>query len=471
MNVWKSVLFIFCVLGGLALICVTFPKEGLKIGGVLLEWPSLSEALSPAAAGDSSVPAVTVDVRTDSVRSARREEFDEFCHTSGARIYLPGNDTTYLDPLFAALDNAGKELVRIVHYGDSQLEGDRMTCVLREMLQAKFGGGGVGMVPAVQPIGTYTLSQSVSPALSRYCVYGSPDFRANHWRYGPMAAMSRVDGNASFSFRSRNEEKYPHCREFQRVSVAMRGSGSLSVRAADSTYQLSCKIEADSALRIFSVTMPRRTSSATLSVSGHMDIYGIMLDGKTGVAMDNVPMRGCSGTIFTSIDKQSIAPFFKQQNVGLVILQYGGNSVPYLKSGKSISTYMTQIRRQIALFRQMAPKARILFIGPSDMATSVGGRMQSYPHLGEVVDSLRLAANAEGAAYWDMRGAMGGDGSMVQWVKARPALAGSDYIHFTPLGAEKISQILYDTFLLYYKFYRFRLGLEDKIEEIERLKE
>ena len=45
---------------------------------------------------------------------------------------------------------------------------------------------------------------------------------------------------------------------------------------------------------------------------------------------------------------------------------------------------------------------------------------------------------------------------MVEWVKARPQLAGSDYIHFTPLGAEKMSQILYDTFRLYYRYYKFR---------------
>ena len=167
-------------------------------------------------------------------------------------------------------------------------------------------------------------------------------------------------------------------------------------------------------------------------------------------------MRGCSGIMFTSIDRKSFAPFFKQQNIGLIILQYGGNSVPYLKGPQSISTYTDQVRKQIALFRTVAPKARILFIGPSDMATSIGGRMQTYPHLSEVIDSLRTAVNGEGAAYWDMQGAMGGNGSMVQWVKARPALAGTDYIHFTPRGAEQISQILYDTFLLYYKFYCFR---------------
>ena len=456
MNVWKTVLFIFCVLCGLALICVGLPKDGIKIGNTTLEWPSLKEALTPAATESTADVDEALQARINALREAKQKEFDEFCSENPARIYLPNNDTTYLDAFFEALDNANKKPVRILHYGDSQLECDRMTADLREHFQSKFGGGGVGMVPAVQPIATYTLGQSVSPALRHYCAYGSPEFRAGHWRYGPMASMSRVDGGASFSFTAHGGEKFPHCQEFQKVSVAIKGSGSLRVRAADSTYQLTSKIEADSALRIFTTTLKRPTNRATLTVSGNMDIYGIMLDGKNGVAMDNIPMRGCSGIMFTSIDRKSFAPFFKQQNVGLIILQYGGNSVPYLKGAQSISTYADQVRKQIALFRKVAPKARILFIGPSDMATSIGGRMQTYPHLDEVIDSLRTAVNEQGAAYWDMQGAMGGNGSMVQWVKARPALAGTDYIHFTPRGAEQISQILYDTFLLYYKFYRFR---------------
>ena len=56
---------------------------------------------------------------------------------------------------------------------------------------------------------------------------------------------------------------------------------------------------------------------------------------------------------------------------------------------------------------------------------------------------------------------MGGWGSIINWVKARPQLAGPDYIHFTPLGAKKIAQLLYDTLHLYYHFYLFRTGQEE----------
>ena len=102
------------------------------------------------------------------------------------------------------------------------------------------------------------------------------------------------------------------------------------------------------------------------------------------------------------------------------------------------------------------PDAAILFIGPSDMSTSVNGRMQTYPHLPMMVDSLKAAALNSGAAYWDLYQAMGGKDSMVKWVKARPQLAGTDYVHFTPRGAEAMGKMFFESLMLYYDYYRLR---------------
>lgn len=459
MNVWKTVLFIFSILLALAIICIVFPKNGLTIGDTVLNFPSLTEAITPAEQPSTEHKESVdkeVQKQLDALHNAKKKEFDEFCKNSPTRIFMPGNNIAYLDPFFESLDSAKKEPIRIVHYGDSQLETDRMTSALREHFQAKFGGGGVGMIPAVQPIATFTLSQTASPKIQRYCAFGSAEFRASHHRYGPMAAMSRLDGTTTLSFNSRGEKDFPHCQHFKKISVVMKGSGTMSASCAGKTYSLTPDLGDENMTRIYSVNLPSATTKASLSISGNMDIYGIMLDGANGVSMDNVPMRGCSGTVFTSIDQSTIAPFFKRQNVKLIILQYGGNSVPYLNGAKSITSYMNKIKEQIRLFKAMAPGARILFIGPSDMSTRVNGTMQTYPHLEEVDAALRKAVNEEGAAFWDMYKAQGGRNSMVEWVKARPQLAGGDYIHFTPLGAEKMSQILYDTFQLYYRYYKFR---------------
>ena len=114
----------------------------------------------------------------------------------------------------------------------------------------------------------------------------------------------------------------------------------------------------------------------------------------------------------------------------------------------------------------MAPQAKILFIGPSDMGKSVNGRIVTWPHLPEMVDSLKATVLRNDTAYWDLYRMMGGENSMVQWVKHRPAYAGPDYIHFTPAGARRVGEALSRSFLTYYDFYRLRKTLpEDRVKK------
>jgi lysophospholipase L1-like esterase len=61
------------------------------------------------------------------------------------------------------------------------------------------------------------------------------------------------------------------------------------------------------------------------------------------------------------------------------------------------------------------------------------------PYLDE---QLKKMAEEEQISYWSMYTAMGGKNSMVDWVEK--GLAGSDYVHFTRAGANKVGQMLYN---------------------------
>ncbi|MCF0196812.1 MAG: hypothetical protein HUK03_06210, partial [Bacteroidaceae bacterium] len=277
----------------------------------------------------------------------------------------------------------------------------------------------------------------------------------NH--YGPMAQTARIDSAVTIHFRTYNAESFPHAQTFQRIRVRARGSGSIAFITGGKRMELTCAdASPEHATDLYQVTLSSPVRGGAVVIDGAMSVQAIQLDGTSGVVMDNVAMRGSSGNVFTSISRGSLQPFFRSENVRLIILQYGGNSVPYLRKDEDVATFCEGIRRQIALFRELAPQAKILFIGPSDMATLVKGDMTTYPILPTLNTALRQAAGEEGAAYWSMYEAMGGKGTMVRWVKNSPPLACEDYVHFTPKGAARISEVLYETFNLYYNYYKFR---------------
>src|SRR6056297_1339092 len=84
---------------------------------------------------------------TDSLVRARIDSIRSRVHP----LEVSGQAEADLVRFFKAAQQANErgELVRILHYGDSQIENDRMTALLRYRFQKVFGGSGCGMVPAI----------------------------------------------------------------------------------------------------------------------------------------------------------------------------------------------------------------------------------------------------------------------------------------------------------------------------------
>jgi lysophospholipase L1-like esterase len=137
-------------------------------------------------------------------------------------------------------------------------------------------------------------------------------------------------------------------------------------------------------------------------------------------------------------------------------MQYGGNVMPAVSGPKSIEWYTTSIEKDIKFLKEANPGAVMMFIGPSDMSKNIDGNIRSWPYLKEMNAALKETALKNGIAYWDMFNAMGGENSMIQWVKAYPPLASPDYIHFTHLGTETIAEMLFNSIMNDYKAFTLR---------------
>ena len=182
------------------------------------------------------------------------------------------------------------------------------------------------------------------------------------------------------------------------------------------------------------------------------DIYAIALDDFKGIAVDNIPLRGSSGTDFTRTDLAFFRSMYQKLNVKLVLMQFGVNLVPHIID--DYSYYEKQLEKQLKTIKSLRPDISIIVIGVSDMSRNEGGRFVSYPNIEKIRNAQKNAAFNAGCAFWDTYEAMGGKNSMPAWVNANPPLARTDFTHFSWKGSTVIAKMFYDALMNDYTEYK-----------------
>jgi len=176
------------------------------------------------------------------------------------------------------------------------------------------------------------------------------------------------------------------------------------------------------------------------------DFYGLTLDSGSKVQIDNVAMRGASGSFFTSTKSTTYNKMVRQLNPKIVIMQFGGNMMPFLKDSTDVEKYANRMVNQMGWIKRRAKNTSFIFIGPTDMCEPVNGKMETYPLLPYLNSKLMETCLDNNIAYWSMYDAMGGKGSMELWVNEK--LTAKDYMHFTWKGTKIISELLFTALYL-----------------------
>ncbi|MCC5917605.1 MAG: hypothetical protein JJU02_09805 [Cryomorphaceae bacterium] len=339
-----------------------------------------------------------------------------------------------------------KKVFRVLHYGDSQIEGDRITSRFREELQRKFGGRGPGLQSFTPLVTNYSIRVETSANWKRYPGFGKKDTSITHNEYGPLISLSRYKRTDSLTTATAtigpSKSGYGSIRSYDKIKIyfgKLNTPVGLSVALEDSIfYRDTLGPQTPSP---YTLKVPKPLKPITLTFDGESpDWYGFSAESYSGIIVDNIPLRGASGTFFSNIPERHFTGHFNRDEVRLIVLQFGGNVVPYIDSEERAKKYGKQIERQIAVFQSRFPRADFIFIGPSDMATKVRTRMETFPYLIHVRDALKEAAFNRGIAFWDIFEVMGGENAMTAWVENDPPLAAPDYVHFTVKGASVVAQ-------------------------------
>ena len=395
----------------------------IAVGDKELRWPTLAEVFEEKESAKSleSLDSLETLETTEPQDTAISEGQDTIAPKPKPPIpKVPVDSVTdsrmFLAAFYASLAESSDRVVRVLHYGDSQIEEDRMSQQIREKLQALYGGQGCGLMPLAQTIPNKTVHQQlrmngrfVQPAQGprRYLVYGPKRDQREDGMYGVMGQVTMMND----SLVKGSEEVTAVCTPLIPTAQYTRW-----------------KVFADTSIHY-------TFAGDTVFLSGHGAVYGLSQESDKGVIVDNIPMRGCLGLVFSKMDGTQLSSFYRDQHVKLIIMQFGGNAIPFNENPGTISGIVKGLREQVQYVQSCAPEASILFIGPSDMLTQEEGEWISYPMVSYMDRLLRKMALEENIAYFSLFRWMGGAGSMKRWQEI--GLAGSDGVHFTRAGARK----------------------------------
>jgi len=498
MKPFQIFLIFFIILTLLLVLSFLFPEEGVKgVGGITLRFPRYQELLSKTSEPDHSnishileQSKVLVDrdeeEPSQSDSSINIQSGDTIPTDSSKPIFYtgyqpdslkklvypisyPDNDPTVLFPFFRKLENISNmdKPLRILHYGDSQIEGDRITSYIRNKLQEEFGGYGPGLFsPDMVVQHTLSLKQRTSSNWKRYSIKDIRNGIIDHQRLGVMMNFGRYlfpDTTAlrdTIIYEAEIEigpsglgysrvEYFDQCNLFYGYN---RFPVEFSIEASGLTIRVDT-LPANQSFHILSVEIPGKHNRFLVKFKGadSPEIYGISLESNRGILVDNIPMRGSSGLDFSRSDTVLLRRMFNQLNTGLLLLEFGVNVAPNIVKG--YTWYENRFYEQLILLRSLRPEMSILVMGISDLSRKVNDSYESYPNIKQIRDAQKNAAFRAGCAFWDTYEAMGGENSMPEWVFADPPLARPDFIHFSNLGSKVIGEMFHNALMEGYHEY------------------
>ena len=418
MKSYHVLIFTACVMACLGALCWVLP-ERVVLCDYTLQWPTFAEVMGEEVQEAEEIELSESIELSDSTQAVTDTTAIHVVPAAPIIPTIPIDSITdsriFLGAFYQSLTTANTRKVRIVHYGDSQIEEDRMSSQIREVLQDRFGGAGVGLMPLAQTIPSRSVKQTlimnsktITPqTLTRNIVYGPKRMQRLDGLYGAMGQVAFMNDSL------------------------VSGSEHLTLICTPTDHRpryAQVKLFADSSIH-------HERYGDTISLQGKGAVYGISQESSTGIIVDNIPMRGCLGLVFNKIDSTQLTQFYRNENVTLIIMQFGGNAIPFNEKPSTIQSIVRGLRQQVRYIQSCAPHASILFIGPSDMLTTINGVEQSYPMVSYMDRLLHKMALEEHIAYFSLFRWMGGNGSMARWKEI--GLAGSDGIHFMRSGARK----------------------------------
>ncbi len=399
------------------------------------------------------------DVQPEVVNTedAQRVEYDI------PHLKNPGSLSTFLSAL-ESLGSRGEGLVRVAHFGDSHTAADFMTTEIRRALQGRFGDGGRGFVFLGRPWKYYRpkdirLEESGRWRPQRFIISIPSDQLDGQYGFGGVAVECRV-GRCDVAVRPSKSAYGKDIDFFELYYLRQPGGGSFVVKVDAKTVE---SVETDAEVLgsgFYALELEdakeHRIEVRTLG-DGPVRLFGAIVESRgPGVVYDTLGINGAAFETVLQWDRDIFLEQLERRGPDLIVAMYGTNE----SCSKTLTpaAYAAHVREVVQLFRQGAPGAACLLIGPPDRQGEPG----ELERLEWIISVQSEVAAELGCAFLDARQVMGGAGSHALW-QVR-GLAAQDGIHLTLRGYKELGEQIAGIFLQVYEAHAQPLEQKPKQE-------
>jgi lysophospholipase L1-like esterase len=394
-----------------------------------------SDAAPPAASADvpasKNAPPPTACAPIDPAKVAPFTCDDKVVKTPVPPIEdETGNLAPFFDRL-AGLARGRRDRVRVAVYGDSNLTSDFLTGHLRRVLQQRYGDAGHGFVALSRPWESYRHEDVEQGGLwSFFKLYAPTTHLVYDKQYGfaNLAAESKGAGAAAWVRTTKSPKAVvgKTVSRFELYYLKQPGGGSFRVLLdGEEARRIETAAESfEAGFDVIDTTDAPHELRVVATGHGPVRFFGASLDRDTGIQIDSLGTGSLTYERLRWVADGTRRVQLARRGYDLVVIWLGANVMWVPPNKDYAKEFVGEVRASL-------PNVPILILSPAD---GVKGEQQTTEkRILDLVAQLREVARETGSAYWDLREAMGGDGSIIRFTKR--GLTGPDHVHFGPEGS------------------------------------
>ena len=359
--------------------------------------------------------------------------------------------SAFYERLAKTIHGDAKAVTRVLHYGDSLIAGDLIAGAMRRKMQQRFGDAGHGFIFIAKPWEWYyqndvgyrasdgwTMNRITGPFVGDgFYGLGGVSFHTREVQTAGFNTMAIGDYGKKVSRFDVYYLEQPSGGDFQMqvrgqapVRVSTRGEAKVSRKAT--------------------LEVPDGEASMTVRTLGGGDVrmFGVAMERDvSGVTYDSLGTLGGRASLWEVMNADHWKDQMTLRDPALVIVQYGTNESEF---GVNDDKYRKSLGDLIDTLRAAAPGASVLVASPLDRAEKdSSGELRTMKVIERIVDLQRDVAKEHHVAFFCTYCAMGGKGSMAQWVKR--GLANRDMTHPGTVASNMVADWLFESLVTGYE--------------------